>query len=287
MLNTATENSEESKMLDFLYNTIPGRILLRLLISRNLSKLAGKFLSSSLSKPIIPRFIRNNNICLDDYICKDIGQYRDFNDFFTRQIRSELRPIDMNNDSLIAPCDGRLSVYRISDGAVIPVKQSIYKISDLLGGNNALADKFNGGICLVFRLCVDNYHRYCWFDSGTKGETQFIPGKLHTVRPIALRSVPVFSQNCREYTVIESNNFGTAVQIEVGAMLVGKIENYPCPPQVTRGSEKGKFLYGGSTVILLLEKNRAVLPDNLWKTTAEEKEICVKMGECIGVKAHL
>lgn len=284
MLNTATENSEESKALEFLYNTIPGRTLLRLLISRNLSKLAGKFLSSALSKPIIPGFIKNNNICLDDYICKNIGQYRNFNDFFTRQIKSELRPIDMNRDSLIAPCDGRLSVYRVSDGTVIPVKQSMYKISDLLGGNNALADKFNGGICLVFRLCVDNYHRYCWFDSGTKGEQHFIPGKLHTVRPIALRSVPVFSQNCREYTIIESTNFGTAVQIEVGAMLVGKIENYPCHNQVIRGSEKGKFLYGGSTVILLLEKDCAVLPDNLWKATTEEKEICVKMGEKIGQK---
>lgn len=284
MLNRTGETPKESKALRFLYRTVPGRILLKPLVSRNLSKLAGKFLSSALSKPIIPHFIKSNNICLDDYIPSDIGHYKNFNDFFTRQIKSELRPIDTDRNSLIAPCDGRLSVYRITDSSVIPVKQSMYKISELLGGNNALAAKLNGGICLVFRLCVDNYHRYCWFDSGIKGEQNFIPGKLHTVRPIALRSVPVFTQNCREYTVIESDNFGTAVQIEVGAMLVGKIENYPCPAHVIRGSEKGKFLYGGSTVILLLEKGRAVLPDRLWQATAQNKEICVKMGEQIGQK---
>ena len=266
--------------LKFLYGTALGRALLRPLTSRGLSRFAGCFMDSRLSKPLIRPFLKKNHIDLGEYLPEDYGC---FNDCFTRRIRPELRPVDRDPDALIAPCDGLLSVWSIGEDTVLPIKQSRYTVSGLLQ-NKELAGRFFGGQCLVFRLCVENYHRYCYFDSGTKGENIFIPGRLHTVRPVALAQVPVFTENCREYTVLQTAHFGTAVQVEVGAMLVGKIENRDGAGPFTRGGEKGRFLYGGSTVVLLLQKDAAHLDDRFLR--ARGKELPVKMGERIGTASQ-
>jgi Phosphatidylserine decarboxylase len=78
-------------------------------------------------------------------------------------------------------------------------------------------------------LCVDDYHRYGYVDDGKIVENNYVPGVLHTVRPIALNRYPVFVQNSREYSVIETNNFGTIAQIEVGALMIGKNQK---PPEI-------------------------------------------------------
>ena len=261
--------------LSFLYKTVPGRLLLKPLASRLVSKLCGFFLDSRLSCPLINGFAKKNKINLDDYQLEGI---KSFNEFFRRKIKNGLRPFDMEPSRLCAPCDGLLSVWEIQDKAVIPIKQSRYTIESLLQ-DKGLADKFDGGLCLVFRLCVDNYHRYCYADSGKKGPNVFIPGKLHTVRPIALESLPVFVENCREYTTIESPNFGLMVQMEVGAMLVGRIVNHQEEGAAVRGKEKGFFEYGGSTIIVLLQKDAAKIDEEFIKNSALAIESPVKMGQ--------
>ena len=276
-----TTKQKESLSLRFLYRTAVGRLLLKPLIARPLSKLAGKYMSSSLSRPLIRRFVKKNGINLADY--EDV-RYRSFNDCFTRKIKAENRPIPMEADLFVSPCDARLSVYPIREDSVFHIKGSDYSVKGLLGGNEALTEKYAGGICLVFRLCVHHYHRYVYFDGGKKGENTFLPGKLHTVRPIALESFPVFVQNCREYTVMETENFGTATQIEVGAMLVGKIQNHHAEHTFSRGEEKGMFLYGGSTVVLLLEKDTAMIDSRFFEATENDEETEVKMGEILGKK---
>lgn len=265
----------ESRILRFLYHTPMGRILLLPLCSRGVSRAAGAFLSSSLSRFLIKPFVKSNGIDLREY---ESESFSSFNACFSRRIREGYRPIDP--EALIAPCDGLLSAYAIRSGTVVAVKQSRYTVADLLE-DEALARDFEGGICLVFRLCVDNYHRYCYVDGGKKGENIFIPGKLHTVRPIALRGVPVFCQNCREYTVIDSDHFGRLIQMEVGAMLVGRIRNYHGAVRVERGQEKGMFLYGGSTVILLLKSPSGQIDRRLLSETARGAETPVKMGQSL------
>ncbi|MDE7107041.1 MAG: phosphatidylserine decarboxylase, partial [Clostridiales bacterium] len=94
----------------------------------------------------------------------------------------------------------------------------------------------------------------------------------------------VFTENCREYTVLDTDNFGTAVMVEVGAMMVGRIVNAVKVGRFERGQEKGKFEFGGSTVILLLEKDRAEVDDEFFQNTAADKETVVKCGEKIGQK---
>lgn len=265
-------------MLGFLYNTLPGRIMLKPLTSRRFSKACGKFMDSPASKILIKPFVKKNGIDLGQYYSDD---FRCFNDCFTRKIHEEERPVDRDPDALIAPCDGLLSAYRIDTDMVMPAKQSWYTIGSLLGGSKE-AVKFEDGIALVFRLCVDDYHRYIYFDSGTKSDNVFIPGKLHTVRPVALKTVPVFTENCREYTIMETKNFGTVCQIEVGAMLVGRINNHQGEGTFMRGQEKGMFMYGGSTIIMLFEKDKVTLPKPVMQATWREKEIPVQMGQMIG-----
>lgn len=265
----------ESAALRFLYRTTVGRLCLKLLTARWISRLCGAFLDSRLSKPLIRRFVRSNGIDLSEL---ESDHFRCFNDCFSRQIKSGLRPLPDDETVLIAPCDGLLSAYRIREDTVLPVKQSAYTVASLLQ-NEALAAQYRDGVCLVFRLCVNHYHRYCYPVSGVKGENVFIGGRLHTVRPIALAAKPVFTENCREYTVIETEHFGSVVQMEIGAMLVGKIDNYHGAGAVTRGEEKGKFLYGGSTVVLLLDREHAAVNERFFEATANGTETPVIMGE--------
>lgn len=263
--------------LGFLYENPFGRIILRILRAKWISVLAGAFLDTPLSKPLIKPFVRKNNIVLEDYETDGI---KTFNEFFCRKIKPGKRTIDNSPDALIAPCDGLLSVYPVVDGAVYPVKQSEYTVSDLLKSSE-LAKKFEGGYVYVFRLCVNHYHRYSYPITGEKGDNTYIKGTFHTVRPIALRNKKVYCENAREYTLMESDFFGTVLQMEVGAMLVGKIDNYHGACKISKGEEKGKFLYGGSTVILLTQKGKAEPKAEFLSATEQGIETAVCLGERI------
>lgn len=271
-------DKREAPALRFLYGTAVGRALLRPLTAPALSCALGCVLDSRASRVLIGRFVRANGIDLREYETED---YASFNAFFTRRIRPALRPVDPAPNHLVAPCDGLLSAYRIAPDAAFAIKGSRYTVRDLLGGDDA-ADAFAGGTCLVFRLCVHHYHRYCFFDSGTRVRGAYLPGRLHTVRPIALAAGPVFVQNSREYTLLQTDHFGLCAQIEVGALLVGRIANRPVAARFSRGEEKGMFLYGGSTVVLLLPPGAATLPGAFLDAGARGEETPVRMGEAIG-----
>lgn len=277
---------EAGRGLRFLYNTVPGRVILKMLTARWISRAAGAFLNTRASKIFIRPFVRSAGIDLADYVADGFSC---FNDCFTRKIRDGLRPVDADPGALVAPCDGLLSAYRIGDDAVatvFPAKQSAYSVATLLGSAEEGA-RFAGGVALVFRLCVEHYHRYAFFDGGTKHPGRFIPGRLHTVRPIALAASPVFCENCREVTLIDTDNFGRAAQVEIGAMLVGRIANLRGGEtvRVERGEEKGMFLYGGSTVVVLLGRGAANVDGEIFDNTERGLETPVQMGERIGERA--
>ena len=107
---------------------------------------------------------------------------------------------------------------------------------------------------------------------------------LHTVQPIALNMYPVFVQNSREYAVMHTENFGDVVQVEVGALMVGKIKNHISSGKIERCKEKGMFLFGGSTIILLCDKNAVEIDETFFTNTNNNKETIVKMGQVIGKK---
>lgn len=261
--------------LRFLYNTAPGRLVLKAVTRPAVSKLVGRVLSSSLSRRFIPGFVRKNHIDVDRYDLSDIQSY---NDFFCRPLKPEAVCMQ---DGLVSPCDAKLTAYAVEEGCVFHIKGSEYSLAEMLD-DPALARDFAGGMCLIFRLSVDNYHRYCYFDDCRELRWRFLPGVLHTVQPIAFHRYNVYHQNCREYTVLDTAHFGTAVQLEVGALCVGKIENYHQTGPRKKGEEKGKFLFGGSTVVVLLRQGAAQLDPEILENTRKGLETVVTLGESIG-----
>ena len=265
-------------MLDFLYRSFFGRLILKLLTRPFISVLAGHFMDSRLSVPFIKPFIRKNNISLEDYVTEN---WTSFNHFFTRRTKNGKRVFDSDPKSLVAPCDGLLTVYPISSDLRFTVKHSVYGIETLLE-NPSLAEEFKNGICLVFRLTPSHYHRYHYMDNGQKGENISIKGVLHTVQPIAVESIPVYTRNSREYSILHTENFGKIIMAEIGAMMVGKIKNHKEKGEFKRAEEKGYFEFGGSTVIVLLKSGTAEISEDIINSNRNGFEYPVKAGEKIG-----
>lgn len=134
----------------------------------------------------------------------------------------------------------------------------------------------------MLRLTVDNYHRYCYIDHAVKGRNHVIRGVLHTVNPAVLEHIRIYKENTRAWCAMETRNFGKVVQMEVGAMMVGKINNYHREAVVKRGQEKGRFEYGGSTVVLLVKRDEIAVDHDILKNSADGIETKVRMGERIG-----
>lgn len=268
-------NEKQNILLKKLYGTVCGRVILKALTAPAVSKAAGAFMDSRLSVPLIKRFIKSSGIDTSQYVMK---KFRSYNEFFTRRVKRGMRPIDRMPSHFISPCDSKLTVYKIGKSSVFRIKGSRYRVSDLIQ-NDFLAKRYEGGYCMIFRLEVDDYHRYCYIDSGTKTENTFINGELHTVNPIALEHYNIYKRNCREYTVLHTENFDDVVQVEVGAMMVGRIVNRHGAAEVVRGEEKGKFEFGGSTIVLLVQEDMIRIDDDILRNSAENIETVVKYGE--------
>ena len=76
---------------------------------------------------------------------------------------------------------------------------------------------------IIYRLSPSDYHRYIFCDNGTQKHIRKINGKLHTVNPIVYDKYKVFTENYREITELDTENFGKILQVEVGALCVGKL----------------------------------------------------------------
>lgn len=263
---------KETLSVRFLYHTHLGRLVLKGLVRPGVSRVAGRYLSSPYSRWLVGAYVKKNAIDLSAYPKRE---YRSFNDFFTRT--RPLEQVDPDENHLLSPCDAYLSVHPVDESSVYHIKHMDYDLARLLG-DEALARRYAGGQCLIFRLTPRHYHRYGFFCGGKVLEQRRIDGKLHCVRPVAYTTVPVFGENSREYVLLENERLGNVVQMEVGALLVGKICNHPTGEQVRRLTEKGYFEFGGSTIIVLLEKGKAQLCDRFSAT----EEVEVTMGEEIG-----
>lgn len=271
----------DSGALNFLYRNTFGRICLKIVTLPVVSKLGGIFLGSALSKPLVNPFIKKHNINMYDYGRNH--SFKSFNAFFTRRVRKETRPVDMRADSLIAVCDAKLTAYRIDENSVFHIKGSDYSVETLLK-NRELSWDYINGYCLVFRLTVDDYHRYCYIDDGYKKDNTHIRGRLHTVQPVSMGEYDIYKENSREYTVMHTENFGQVTQVEVGALMVGKIKNHQRACRFRKGQEKGLFEFGGSTIVVLLQQGAAQIQEEILDNTANSLETVVKMGETIGYK---
>lgn len=274
------EKQYKEKQARFLYNSVAGRILLRLfVVSKTFSNLYAISQSGKKSIEKIQPFIEKYQIDMTDF--EDVS-YHSFSDFFERKTRPGKRPLSALKTDLIAVADSKLSAFAIDEQSKIAIKNSIYTVEELVADKD-VANTYKGGLCLVFRLTVDDYHRYCFFDSGRLATTKTIKGCLHTVGPISSKRYKVYSENFRIASRLETDHFGDSMYIEIGALLVGKIHNHACS-SFKRGDEKGYFSLGGSTIVILLKQDVAKIDEDILSYSKQGIETRVKMGEKIGRK---
>lgn len=278
--NIVPGDDGQDRLLEWMYGSRPGRILVSFMIRPWVSRSAGWLLDRRISALAVKPFIKSNHIDMTDF---EERNFSSFNDFFTRRVKEGRRPVDMKPEHLIAPCDSKLTVYPIEDNSRFRVKGVDYTLEQLLR-DEELAQRFLGGTLLLFRLTVGDYHRYGYIDSGFLGEEIHMDGVYHTVNPAAASRYPIYRENTREYALLESEHFGSLVQMEVGATMVGRIVNNPGQTLVQRGQEKGRFEFGGSTVIVLLQKDAAIIDEDIRNNTSREEETVVRMGQVIGRK---
>ncbi|MCH5274291.1 MAG: phosphatidylserine decarboxylase [Lachnospiraceae bacterium] len=258
--------------LRFLYSTVLGRFLLKLIVARPFfSRLRAKYQRSPKSKKDILPFALKYHIDMAEYE----EAYTCFNDFFIRK-----RAIENHSETgdLVAVADSKLLVYKIDENLKVNVKHSCYTLQEILNRKINI-ESFRDGYCLVFRLSVSDCHRYYFIDDGMYLKRYRVKGLLHTIRPIAGK-YRVFCRNQREVSYLKTENLGNIIWVEVGALLVGCIQNHP-QKHFKKMEEKGYFEYGGSTILVFL-RNNVKIDEDILKNSKKQIETKVKIGERIG-----
>ena len=256
------------KMIEWLYQSTAGKGISYFLCKAPFSKVYGALQNTSWSSGKVAPFIKNFNIPMDDYLAEDgtavtsntEAPYSSFNKFFIRRFKEGKRPIVKADDEMAAFSEARYFGYKsVRDDEKVPVKGVFLKPKELIS-NPAWEKTFQDGPLLLARLCPVDYHRYHYPDDGIILDDYRVPGLFHSVNPLALKEKPdILITNERHVTIIETKNFGKLAYIEVGAICVGKIiQSKPLVKggSFKRGEEKGYFLFGGSTVIVVGEKGK-------------------------------
>lgn len=244
---------------------------------------------------VIKLFAKKYNVDMSEAAKPNFNDYPSFNEFFIRQLAENARPINQNPTALCLPADGRISqMGHIDNDLLLQAKGHYFSLSDLLAGDEALANQFKEGEFATTYLSPGDYHRVHMPCDATLRKMIYVPGDLFSVNPFLAEHVPnLFARNERVICVFETE-FGTMVQILVGATITASMStvwagviNPPRPNQITtwtyegeravklmKGQEMGAFQLG-STVINLFEKDRVQLADHLHVDSP------VRMGEIL------
>ena len=281
------ELTKKQKFLKFLFYVIPHHAVSRVvyLITR---------LRGPQVKPMIKWFVKKFDVDMNDAEEPEISYYQTFNEFFTRALKHNARPIAPGKNTLACPCDGTISqAGPVRAGAILQAKGSAFSVLDLLGGDKTMAAQFADGRFATIYLAPYNYHRMHMPLAANLTKMIHVPGRLFSVAPWTVQEVPrLFARNERLACFFETAA-GPIAMVLVGAINVAAIETVwsglVTPPrgkkisdydyshtrkEIEKGAEMGRFNMG-STVILLTGKNVEWLPH----IGAEQT---VKMGQLIG-----
>lgn len=236
-----------------------------------LSRLTGKFAQCDnpwVKNTLIKAFIKRFNVDMSQAQEPDPAAYATFNDFFTRALKADARPL---GDGVLSPADGVLSQYgRLQAGQLVQAKGHTYSAQTLLGGDTALAEEFLGGSFATVYLSPRDYHRVHMPVTGTLREMIYVPGRLFSVNQATATYVPgLFARNERLVCIFDTEH-GPMAMVLVGAMIVAAIETvwsgqvtplsghpqrmqFSQPITLEKGAEMGRFKLG-STVVMCFAK---------------------------------
>lgn len=216
---------------------------------------------------------------------KNLGEYKSFNDFFTRKLRVGSRPSVPGDDVCIIPADARYLVYPSIDfSKKFIVKGQGFSLSTFLD-NPILAKQYDEGSLVVARLAPVDYHRFHFPCDCIPEEPYAINGKLLSVHPMSLNIKSYFLENKRVVTRLKTQYFGDILFIEIGALNVGSIKQTFIPGRpYKKGDEKGYFGLGASALVLLFEKGKICFDEDLKQFSKIGLEALCLLGQSLGRK---
>lgn len=278
-----TETPPGENLLKFLYYNPFGELALSLLVKRKLlSELYGRLMNRPNAEKRIRSFVKTLNIDMDEAV-KPIKDYTSFNDFFYRKLKPEARPIE---NGVVSPADAKLIAFENVEAVnTFFVKGQKFTLAAFLK-DEKLAEKYKNSVLLIFRLAPNDYHRFHFPYDGFASEVCPIDGWYYSVSPYALHKdfTRVFCENKREYVILKTEDKGDILLSPVGATMVGTIiETYTPNSKINKGDEMGYFAFGGSTVVMLMDKNKVKIDKDILENTKNGIETAVVMGEQIGV----
>jgi phosphatidylserine decarboxylase len=279
---TQIETPPGEGFLKMLYNNPFGKLALLPLVKRKfLSEWYGRKMEKPSSVSKIQKFVDDLNIDINEAE-KKINDFTSFNDFFYRKLKPEARPI---NEGFVSPGDGKLLAFEnVADVHNFFIKGRKFTLEEFLA-NKELAQTYKNASLLILRLAPNDYHRYHFPYQGTPSEIVKIKGDYLSVSPYALAGnfTKVFCENKREYCILETNDKGNIILAPVGATMVGSIiKTYTANQPLNKGDEMGYFAFGGSTIVVLIDKDKIKIDEDILNNTKNRIETFVKMGEKIG-----
>ena len=246
--------------------------------------------------PFISWFAKRYEVDLDEAQCPDLSQFKSFNDFFTRELKPGMRPVDTDASAVVSPADGAINqLGNIANGTLLQAKGRHFNLVSLLGGDPELAEAFQEGTFCTVYLSPKDYHRVHMPLAGTLTRMIHVPGKLFSVNQLTSENVDsLFARNERVVCFFETE-IGPMALVLVGAMIVASVDtvwagqvcpgrktnahiNYEgqIPPvQIGKGEEMGRFKLG-STVVAVFGPGMVKLQADL---AALDR---VRMGQRIG-----
>jgi phosphatidylserine decarboxylase len=277
-----TETPPAEGLLKFLYDNPFGKTAILPIAKRKfVSEIYGRKMNKQSSVKKIPDFVKQLGINMNESE-KSILEFNSFNDFFYRKLKPSARPIE---NGFVSPGDGKLLAFEnIADVHDFFVKGRKFTLPEFLN-NKTLAEKHKNASMFILRLAPNDYHRFHFPCDGIVSDITKIKGDYYSVSPYALASnfTKVFCENKREYCILNSKDKGEIIIAPVGATMVGSIiETYTPNQQIKKGDEMGYFTFGGSTIVLLLDKDKVTIDSDILDNTKKHIETFVKMGEQIG-----
>lgn len=261
---------------------------------QRLSKVAGRLAASRhpyVKRTFIRSFAKAYNVSLDEYERQSLNAYESFNDFFTRELKEDARPIDTTVDGIVSPADGIISqLGQIGEQKVLQAKGRYYDVGQLLADSEDGRYFADGSFATVY-LAPSNYHRVHMPFAGTLTKTRYVPGTLFSVNTVTAANVPdLFARNERLVCMFDTE-YGKAAVVMVGAMIVAGIETV-ATGKIARtediveadhdmgfekGDELGRFYLGSTAIIVLPKAAKAAWQDSMTANSV------VKMGQLLGV----
>jgi phosphatidylserine decarboxylase len=249
-----------------------------------------------LRTPPINAFLRNYRVDMSEAVQSNPLAYESFNAFFTRALKPDARPLDLDERAIVSPADGTVSQCGPIEGdLLIQAKGHHYSLLALLGGDAHLAQRYQGGHFACIYLAPYNYHRMHMPLTAQVQNTLYVPGELFSVNAATARTVPgLFARNERAICEFSSSSAKFAM-VFVGALFVGSIETVWAgeinpPPRrrsaavhiaqgigtrLNKGDEAGRFNMG-STVVMVFE------PGTLHWDACMQAGATLRLGQRIG-----